>query len=57
MCLAIFSREELQLLNGHFFGVQAEGIKHMNRRPWINRYGTVAVLVMLLLVMNPELRS
>ena len=29
----------------------------MNRRPWINRYGTVAVLVMLLLVMNPELRA
>jgi hypothetical protein len=25
--------------------------------PWINRYGTVAVLVMLLLVMNPELRA
>ena len=24
---------------------------------WINRYGTVAVLVMLLLVMNPELRA
>ena len=29
----------------------------MNRRPWINRYGTVAVLLMLLLVMNPELRA
>jgi hypothetical protein len=27
----------------------------MNR--WINRYGTVAILVMLLLVMNPELRA
>jgi hypothetical protein len=27
----------------------------MNR--WINRYGTVAVLVLLLLVMNPELRA
>jgi hypothetical protein len=33
----------------------AEGIKRMNR--WINRYGTVAVLIMLLLVMNPELRA
>jgi hypothetical protein len=29
----------------------------MNRHPWINRYGTVAVLLMLLLVMNPELRA
>lgn len=29
----------------------------MNRRPWINKYGTVAVLLMLLLVMNPELRA
>ena len=29
----------------------------MNPRPWINKYGTVAVLVMLLLVMNPELRA
>jgi hypothetical protein len=29
----------------------------MNRRPWINRYGSVAVLLMLLLVMNPELRA
>ena len=29
----------------------------MNRRPWINRYGTVAVLLMLLLVMNPEVRA
>jgi hypothetical protein len=27
----------------------------MNR--WISRYGTVAVLLMLLLVMNPELRA
>jgi len=27
----------------------------MNR--WINRYGTVAVLLMMLLVMNPELRA
>jgi hypothetical protein len=35
----------------------AEGIERMNRRPWINRYGTVAVLLMLLLVMNPELRA
>jgi hypothetical protein len=29
----------------------------MNRRPWINKYGTAAVLLMLLLVMNPELRA
>jgi hypothetical protein len=29
----------------------------MNRNPWIKRYGTVAVLLMLLLVMNPELRA
>ena len=29
----------------------------MNRRPWINRYGAVAVLLMLLLVLNPELRA
>ena len=28
----------------------------MNWRPWINKYGTVVVLLMLLLVMNPELR-
>jgi hypothetical protein len=35
----------------------AEGFKRMNRRPWINRYGTVAVLLMLLFVMNPELRA
>jgi hypothetical protein len=33
----------------------AEEIERMNR--WINRYGTVAVLLMLLLVMNPELRA
>jgi hypothetical protein len=42
-------------LNRHFFGFLAEGIKRMNR--CINRYGTVAVLLMLLLVMNPELRA
>jgi hypothetical protein len=29
----------------------------MNRRSWINRYGTVAVLLMLVLVLNPELRA
>jgi hypothetical protein len=29
----------------------------MKRRPWINKYGTVAVLLMLLLVLNPELRG
>jgi hypothetical protein len=29
----------------------------MNQRPWINRYGSVAVLVMLLLVVNPELQA
>jgi hypothetical protein len=29
----------------------------MNRHPWIDRYGTVAILLMLLLVMNPELRA
>jgi hypothetical protein len=29
----------------------------MNRHTWINRYGTFAVLLMLLLVMNPELRA
>jgi hypothetical protein len=33
----------------------AEGIERMKRR--INRYGTVAVLLMLLLVMNPEVRA
>jgi hypothetical protein len=27
----------------------------MNR--WINRYGTVAILLLLILVMNPELRA
>jgi hypothetical protein len=35
----------------------AEGIKRVNRRPWINRSGTVAVLLMLLLIMNPELQA
>jgi hypothetical protein len=35
----------------------AKGIERMNRHPWINRYGTVAVLLMLLVVMNPELRA
>jgi hypothetical protein len=29
----------------------------MKRRAWINKYGIVAVLLMLLLVMNPELRA
>jgi hypothetical protein len=29
----------------------------MNPHPWINKYGTVAVLLMLLFVMNPELRA
>jgi hypothetical protein len=29
----------------------------MNRHPWINRYGTVAVLLALFLVMNPEVRA
>lgn len=29
----------------------------MNSRPWINRYGTFAVLVMLLFLMNPEVRA
>src|SRR3984885_15795671 len=29
----------------------------MSPRPWINKYGTVAVLLMLLFVMNPELRA
>jgi hypothetical protein len=29
----------------------------MNRHPWINRYGTIAVLLLLLFVMNPELRA
>jgi hypothetical protein len=44
-------------LNRHFFGFLAEGIKRMNRHPWINRYGTAAILLLLLLVMNPELRA
>ena len=29
----------------------------MNQRPWKDRYGTVAVLVMLLLIMSPELQA
>jgi hypothetical protein len=29
----------------------------MNSRSWINKYGTVAVLLMLLFVLNPELRA
>ena len=29
----------------------------MNPRPWINKYGTVAVLLMLLFIINPELRA
>lgn len=29
----------------------------MNQRPWINRYGAVAVLLLLVVVMNPELRA
>ena len=29
----------------------------MNWRPWMNKYGTVAVLLMLLVVMNPEVRA
>jgi hypothetical protein len=29
----------------------------MNRHPWINRYGSVAVLLLLLLVMNPKLQA
>jgi hypothetical protein len=29
----------------------------MNPPAWINKYGTVAVLLMLLFVMNPELRA
>jgi hypothetical protein len=45
------------LLNSHFFGFLAEEIKRMSSRPWINRYGTVAILVMLLFLMNPEVRS
>ena len=29
----------------------------MISRPWINKYGTVALFLMLLLVLNPELRA
>jgi len=29
----------------------------MNRHPWINKYGRVAVFLMILLVINPELRE
>jgi hypothetical protein len=29
----------------------------MYPRPWINKYGTVAILLMLLLIINPELRA
>ena len=29
----------------------------MNHRPWVNKYGTVAVFLMLLMIMNPELRA
>ena len=29
----------------------------MNQRPWISKYGSAALLLMLLLVMNPELRA
>lgn len=29
----------------------------MNPHPWMKKYGTVAVLLMLLFVMNPELRA
>jgi hypothetical protein len=29
----------------------------MNPRPWINKYGTVGILLMLLFIMNPELRA
>jgi hypothetical protein len=32
-------------------------LRPVNQRQWINRYGSVAVLLMLLLVMNPELRA
>jgi hypothetical protein len=31
--------------------------ERMKPQPWINKYGTVAVLLMLLFVMNPELRA
>jgi hypothetical protein len=27
------------------------------KRPWIDKYGSVAILLMLILVMNPELRA
>ena len=56
-CLAIFSREEFLFVEQPrpWIRRRLEGIKRMNR--WINRYGTVAVLLMLLLVMNPELRA
>jgi hypothetical protein len=29
----------------------------MNWRPWLNRYGSLAVLLALLFVLNPELRA
>lgn len=29
----------------------------MNRRPWINRYGSIAILLLLLIVINPELQA
>lgn len=29
----------------------------MNRRPWIDRYGTIAILVLVLFVVNPELQA
>jgi hypothetical protein len=29
----------------------------MNQRRWINRYGAAAILLMLVFVMNPELRA
>ena len=45
------------MLNPYFFGFLAEAIKRMNRHSRMSRYGTVAVLLMLLLVMNPELRA
>jgi hypothetical protein len=44
-------------LNPYFFGFLVEGIKRMNRHSRMSRYGTVAVLLMLLLVINPELRA
>src|ERR1700722_2091537 len=58
-CLAIFCRTGRSCncqLNRHSLDSSlAEEIERMNRG--INRYGTVAVLLMLLLVMNPELRA